>query len=219
MSSSSAVNLGIVAGIGSGNGKVSANTQVFVQDWSVSAPCLSTDGKTRLLYGQAIRIVATIEGVEAKTDLSLAVIAAEATLNKKSTSLQGSLIGVKDDEARKAISGLGGPLNVETFGNAALFETIAKKVLDAKTGSPAFLGVVPGQGDVGQDVAGAYAAQQIALGKTCLDAKSKLPISVAARVARIEAVYIALTGSCGASPPDNIGRARGQEALMGLKIK
>jgi hypothetical protein len=71
MSASRAASLGF----GVFSTSVNSNATVFIQDWTRSARCLSQDGKTQLIWGQAVRIVASISDVDANANLSLASIA------------------------------------------------------------------------------------------------------------------------------------------------
>jgi hypothetical protein len=196
------------------------NTRVLVQDWTRSKPCLSTDGKTQLIYGQGIRIVATIADIDAKTDLSLAAIAAQATLNNKSSNIQAMVIGIPDAAVALEATTLLGPLTVENFSKKSeIAQSLAAKAVASTTGTSEFLGIRQSAPDIGAQIAGAFAIQSVADRKSCLDAKGKFPSVDPVRVSAIEAVYVAITGTCSTAQPTEVHKALAKDALVGFKVK
>lgn len=216
MALSSAAKLGLpVGGVG-----MSTNGRVLVQDWTRSKPCLSTDGQTKLLYGQAARIVASISEIDANTDLTFATIAAQATLNRKASSVQAELIGIDNDEAQQEAATLLGPLDVENFADkSAVAEKLAQLALATPSGKAEFLGVVQDAPDLNLQVAAAYAVQQVASRRSCMDARQRLRDATVPVIGTIEGVYVSLMGTCDSTQPSAVAKATAEAALMGLKVK
>jgi hypothetical protein len=216
MSASTAFTLGLPVGGLEG----SANARVFVQDWTRSKPCTAKDGKTQLIYGQGIRIVSTISDIDASAKLSLAAIAAQATLNNKSSSVQAIVIGIPDAAVQAEAVTLLGELTVENFAiKSKIAESLAAKAVAATTGTSEFIGIYPSGPNLGAQVASVFAIQQIADKKTCLDTKGKLATVDAAKLAAVDSVYVNLTKACDATVPSEVQKALAKEALMGFKLK
>lgn len=216
MSSSMALSLGLPVGsVG-----VSGNTKVFVQDWTRSKPCLAMDGKTQLIYGQGIRIIATVMDLDAKADLTLAMIAAQATLSGKSSSIQAIVIGIPDQAVQLEATSLLGQLDVTNFAEKSrIAQSLAAKAVVATTGTSEFIGVRQSTPDLTGQVATVFALQQMSERKTCLDAKSKFPSTNTAHISAIESTYVSITKVCDASQPGEVHKAIAKDALLGLKIK
>lgn len=215
MSASRAASLGF----GVGSLSASSNSTVFIQDWTRSARCLSQDGKTQLIWGQAVRIVASISDVDANASLTLASIAAQATLNNKSSNLEASLIGVSDPESQVLATSLLGPLNVENFNSkSTIIQALTKKVIEGMSDDMGLIGVVQDAPELRSQVAAAFALSQISQGKTCQNAKSRIGDADTKVSGAIEATYISVTGTCGTSAPSQGQRSIANDNLLGLKV-
>lgn len=216
MSASMAMSLGLPVGSVGGSG----NTRVLVQDWTRSKPCLAMDGKTQLIYGQGIRIVATITDLDTKIDLTLAMIAAQATLSGKSSSIQAVVIGIPDQAVQLEATTLLGQLDVTNFAlKSQIAQSLAAKAVVANTGTSEFIGILKSVPDLGSQVAAVFALQQISERKTCLEAKAKFPGIDTVLVSAIESTYVSVTKNCSAAQPGEVDKAIAKEALLGLKIK
>ena len=215
MSASRAASLGFPVGSITG----SANSTVLIQDWTRSAVCLSNDGTTRLRWGQAVRVVASISEIDASTNVSLATIAAEATLNNRATNIEASLIGVQDTQSQVLASSLLGPLTVENFGDKAeIIESIVQKLLTSQSNQMGLIGIVQDAPELELQVAAAFAVQQIAKGRSCQSAKTRLRQGDARIAGAIEGVYVTLTGTCGNQSPGSAQRSIANDNLMGLRV-
>ena len=213
MSSALALTLGFPVGKVGG----SADQTVLIQDWSRQAPCLSTDGKTTLIYGQAIRVFTSISSVDAKTQLTFPAIAAEATLNNKATSVESELIGIDDVSAQVLATKLLGELTVENFGEKnAIVQKIAADLITSESKTVALIGVQREAPELRLQVASAFGVQQLAKGRSCLDAKSRARTADVAVGTAIEGAYFALDNKCGLEKPGPVPKALAKEALVGL---
>lgn len=219
----SEMSLGLAGKLGLpvGSLTVNGNGRVLVQDWSRSKTCLSTDGRTQLVYGQAIRVVVASDNFDTNASLSLGAIAANSTLRGSSSNIQAVVIGLTDIALLREVNKLLGPLNVETYDTVKmLVKTTADLALTTSAkGAPEFLGLASATVDMSGPVLTAFAVQQISDGKTCVASKAAFPkLGVTAQVA-IEAAYLSLVGGCDNVPPKPIARATAKEALNGLEVK
>lgn len=215
MSSAMAVSLGFPVG------KVGGSTDrtVLIQDWSRQAPCLSNDGKTTLIYGQAIRVFTSIASVDAKTQLTFPAIAAEATLNNKATSVEAELIAVNDTPSQILATKLLGELTVENFGEKnAIVQKLAADLVASTDKSVALIGVQRETLELRLQVASAFGVQQVAKGRSCLDAKGRVNNADVAVGAAIEGAYLALDNTCGTTKPGPVAQALAKQALLGLSV-
>ena len=215
MSSAMAVSLGFPVGKVGG----SADQTVLIQDWSRQAPCLSTDGKTTLIYGQAIRVFTSITSVNANTQLTFPVIAAEATLNNKATSVESELIAVNDVTSQVLATKLLGQLTVENFAEKnEIVQKLAADLVASKNESVALIGVQRETPELRLQVASAFGVQQVAKGRSCLDAKSRINSVDVAVSAAIEGAYLALDNTCGTTKPSTVSQALAKQALLGRTV-
>lgn len=216
MSTSAALSLGFpVAHVGG-----STNSTVLIQDWSRVAPCLSNDGKTTLLFGQAVRVYTSISNTEASVDLTFPAIAAEATLNHKATDVQAELVAFNDQEAQKMATGLLGQLTVENFGEKnRIVGTLASRLVVSNSQDMALIGVQQEAPELRIQVASAFGIQQVSDGRSCADAKQRMKTADVEVVTAIETAYLALSGACGTEKPNPVAQATAQAALMGIKVK
>lgn len=213
MSSAMAVSLGFPVGKVGG----SIDRTVLIQDWSRQAPCLSNDGKTTLIFGQAIRVFTSIASVDTNIQLTFPAIAAEATLNNKATSIESELVAVNDVASQTLATKLVGRLTVENFGDMnAIVQKLAAELVASKSEDVGLIGVQRDSPELRLQVASAFGVQQVAAGRSCLDAKSKFKGAEVAVSSAIEGAYLALDSTCGATKPGPIAQAYAKQALAGL---
>jgi hypothetical protein len=216
MSVSAAAQLGFPVG------SVNANSagRVLVQDWSRTATCIARDGRTELVYGQAIRVVASAEQLSAEGGLSLPIIAAHATLNRQATNIQAQILGFNDPAVNQLAAQLLGPIDVTTFSTLnTTIATLASKASTAAGGTVVRLGVRAPEVRTGNHVLAAFAIQEIAEGRSCLRTKARFPGLTATQGAAIEAIYSEFNVPCSNAEPDPVSRARADVALMGVRIR
>lgn len=197
-----------------------ADTYVLVQDWMKSKPCLSNDGKTTLIYGYGFRLVATIANIESAGNLTLATIAAQATLNNKASNVEAVLIGISNANAETEMTKLLGPLTVENFSTKAnIAKTVSDIAIAANAGTPEFIGVVQPTTALQTHVASTLGLQGVADGKSCQETRSKVPTASPAQVAAVEGIYISLTTKCTTDKPTPTERAEAKAAMLGFKLR
>lgn len=216
MSSSAAVNLGF--SIGSVGG--STDRLVLIEDWSRQAPCLAEDGKTTLVYGKAVRVITSLQSLEARTQLTFPIIAAEATLNNRATSVFAELVAINDTPSQLLAASLLGPLTVENFGaKNQVVQDIVKRVTVNNDSAVALIGVKREDLELRTQVASAFAVQQIEKGRSCLAAKGRIESADTTVTAAIEGVYLSIVRSCGVEKPTPAMRAQAESDLLGLEIR
>ena len=213
MSSAMAVSLGFpIAKVGG-----SADMAVLIQDWSRQAPCLSTDGKTTLIFGQAIRVFTSIASIDTNAQLTFPVIAAQATLNNRATAVESELVAVDDVAAQVLATKLLGQLTVENFSEKnAIVQKLAADLVATKSETIGLIGVQQEAPQLRLQVASAYGVQQVAKGRSCLDAKSRIKNAEIAVGTAIEGAYIALDNTCGTTRPGPVSQALAKAALQDL---
>lgn len=220
LSSAAAAKLGLPFGSASG----SATEMILVRDWSRSTQCLATDTTTIVIYGQAIRTVIKIQNYDAKGDLSLAAVAANATISKKSSQVSVQVIGFSSPKMNEAIAGIASKeLNVDTYGDFTRVESTLISLADANdtTQSVQRLGVSPDVVDstYREWVATAFALFQIKKGRSCTQAKGDFPAPADPSALAVESTYNQIVGSCSADAPKQLHKLRAEQVLLGLEIK
>jgi hypothetical protein len=220
MSSSAAAKLGIpVADV-----SMTGNQMVMVQDYSRTKTCLANDGKTGLVYGQAIRMIITIENFESKSNLTLPAIAATATIGGERNSVKIEIYGFENPKLVLKVAEISGKeLNVETYAKfAGIHSELMKLTVDPNTKeSVERLGIVSDDrfDDLATDVVTAFALQQIKDGKSCEEAKRNYRKAVNSVGKVISRVYSSVQGSCTAAAPNARQTTEASDYLDGLQVK
>ncbi|NHZ36701.1 hypothetical protein [Massilia rubra] len=223
MSRSAAAKLNIVGGMGSSES--SGEEMIAVFEFSRSKECLATDGKTRMVYGQAIRTVMSFASAEGKISVSFPVVAASATMAGKTSTVSVKNIGFDDPAMRlKAVAMSSINLDVGTY---AEFSKLHRELIDlaAAAAIPVtveLLGIISvlEEDEYKSTLLSAYAIQAIKDGKSCADAKTKLKSpddTVALKV--IDSTYVAIAGVCSGTSPTSASITKAQEYLRGMTVK
>jgi|GEM_PF-2867136 len=220
MSRAAAAQLGLIGGSVGG----STDNLVVVRDYSRTVPCLATDGRTTLVYGQALRTVISVTSFEAQAGMSLQALAANATISGKNSSVTVQIVGFESAPMRAVIASIAGKeLNVETYADFASIEARLLALVDSPstTQSVQRLGLMSDQSESGlrTSIATAFAVYQIQRGRSCTAAKSDFRDSTPEAGANIEATYTNLAGGCNAAAPSPVARARAQQILAGIKVE
>lgn len=223
MTASQAASLNITW-VGSASGSYNGDQLLAVSDSSRVAPCLATDGKTTLYYGQTVRTVVAMNDYTVKGNASFAVVAATATAEGKTNSVDLYEIGFGDPQldaklatAKQALGGSG--IDIENYSDfIKAYDTAESYALSISN---------PGIDIVASDaplsltnyadmLAIAWAIQNIAQGNGCEDAIQNFKQQNPQYQQDIRDTYNSIAGACGV---DNVGRAKAQQLLNGLKIK
>ena len=204
-----------------GSFKASAAKKVFIQEWIRTDRCMATDNKTELVYGQSIRIVAGSEGYEAEGNLSLAALAANATLNKKNTRIEVQIIGFQDSQLNAIASNIYGEFDVEKFSKVEnLIQQLRKRADEISSGGKVVaLGLAVPKTEPSAYPVGAYALQQIANRQSCANTKSDLAPLSDAMSKLVGDIYTEFTGACDGNQPNRVSEAKAEVALQGFRIK
>lgn len=223
MSRSAAAKLNIVGGMGSVDS--SGEEMIAVFEFSRSKDCLATDGRTRMVYGQAIRTALSFSSVDGKMTVSFPVVAASATMAGKASTVRVKNIGFNDPVmAQKAVAMSAIQLDVGTY---AEFNKLHTELVNLATAAGIvttveLLGMIT---EVESDeykstLLSAFAIQAIKDGKSCEDAKSKVKLpgdTAALRV--IDSTYVAIAGKCSTAAPDSTSTSKAQGYLLGMTVK
>jgi hypothetical protein len=203
----------------------SGSQQLVVREWNRVEPCVATDGKTVVLYGQSIRTVIAVATVDAKADLSLAALAANATLSRRSAQVSIEAIGLSNPKMDLAVATLAAKeLTVETYADFAKVQGTLLELLndgDTKT-SVKRVGIrsEATEQDLLEAVATAYGLYQLKNGVSCQQAKAQFPKAAdAGATAAIEGVYSKLGLSCDATARGKIEKLRAEQLLVGIQVK
>lgn len=223
MTASQAVSLNITW-VGSLGGSFNGDQLLAVSDTTRSAPCLALDGKTTVYYGEAIRTVVAMNDYTVKGSASFAVVAATATAQGKSNSVDLYEIGFGDPQldaklvtAKQTLGGSG--INIENYSdfikayNAA--ETYALGITTPGIDLIAFDAPTRAT-NYGDIIAVAWAIQMIAQGRSCEDAVKNFKQQDQQFQNDIHNTYSTIAGGCVVDP---VGKAKAQQLLNGLKIK
>jgi hypothetical protein len=202
----------------------SSDQLLAISDTSRVAPCLATDGKTTVYYGEAIRTVVAMNDYTVKGGASIAIVAATATADGKTNSVDLYEVGFGDlalDQklvaAKQTLGGSG--INIDDYSDFIKAYNAAESYAQTLTN--------PGIDIVGFDnpyslgnysdiLATAWAIQYIAQGNGCQDAIKDFKQQDQQYQNDIRSTYDGIAGGCGV---DGVGRAKAQQLLNGLKIR
>ena len=206
---------------GSGDGA----QMVLVRDYLRGKECRASDGKTVLLYGQTIRTIITLADYNSSLGLSLPVIAADATINKRNHQVLITSYGFENPKINDVLANVSvQEFNVDHYGE---YMTVQKQLIQlindpGTKQSVERLGIVAANVDDYRDsVATVFALQEIADGSSCVDAKNDYPRDPtwAAMGSAVEHAYVTVVGACSTDRPDNIQRSAAKRLLAGTRLK
>ncbi len=201
------------------------NAMVVVRDYMASLPCTASDAKTVLSYGHTIRTIITIGDYQTKLGTSLPVIAADATLNRKSTKLNIQVKGLTNAKFTGLVANLAGKdFTVETYAEYMSVESqMVRLISDSETkATPTLLGTVDithfDNFQLTAAPAISWAMTQIVAKRSCDQALSDYsdPGAVLPRSA-IVATYRSIAGRCDSTAPDDAHKDIALQFLAGRK--
>lgn len=224
MTRNAAANLNILAGIGKVDTEGSGSQLIAIFDFSRFKDCLATDGKTTVVYGQAVRTIMSFESTDAKSNVTFPLVAAAATVSGKSSSISVSNLGFDEPTmALKANELSSISLSVENF---AEFTKIHKQLIDLAAAENSKkkverLGIVPAvdEDDLIDTLPKAFAIQQIKDNRSCENAKLRYKNAADADGLKIlTSTYISVVGSCSTAKPGAQVAAKAKDYLRGMKV-
>lgn len=221
MTASQAASLNITW-IGSASGSYNADQLLAVSDSSRVAPCVATDGKTTLYYGETIRTVVAMNDYTVKGSASFAVVAATATADGKTNSVDLYEIGFGDPQldaklaaAKQALGGSG--INIENYSDfIKAFNTAETYALGISNPGIDLVASDAPLTNYGDMLADAWAIQKIAQGYGCEDAVKDYRQKSQQDQSDIKNTYDAIAGGCGV---DDVAKSKAKQLLNGLQVK
>jgi hypothetical protein len=223
MTRNAAGKLGIVGGMGNIDG--SAEQLLAVFDFSRSKECLAADGKTRLVYGQAIRTVMSFASADTKVAVSFPVVAASATIAGKSSTINVKNIGFNDSGmALKAVAMSSLSLDV---GSYTEFTRLHKELIDLAAADTTpkkveLLGIIPAvdEDELKNTLVSAYAIQSVKNSTSCTVAQNKFRNPEDKDALRVvDATYVYISGACSAAAPTSVASAKAKDYLRGMSVR
>jgi hypothetical protein len=206
-------------GLPVGNFSTSLVKKVLIQEWTRTANCVATDGVTELAYGQGIRLIAASEGIDVEGDLSLGMLAANSTLNNKTSSVQVNIIGFNDQQLTSLGTQIFGKIDVDRFSTV---DDLVKKMVNRASalngGSVQRLAVVFPPSSASDHAIAAFALQQVKDGKSCNQTKARFPNLTTTQMSLISIIYNKMETSCDNSDPNAVARARAGSALGKIRV-
>jgi hypothetical protein len=210
---------------GSGSAKIDSNQQIIVSQTGQWKPCLAKDGQTRLLYGHLVRTTVILSNYKVEGELSLAVVAAQATIKGASNRVELEAIGIPDvevqeklQEAKNSLGGLS--LKVENYqefdkkrGEA---ELAAVKSKEAGSELVGVVGELLDETALKVIIARALAIQYIAWKYDCDDAVKRYGTPRPEEAAAIRETYNRVAGGC---KPSGEAAERAKRILGNVSIK
>ncbi len=222
LSRSAALSLGINLGSLSATGE----QRVWISEKSIYKDCAASDGSL-IRMGASVRLLVHFSALKADVKLTLPLIAAEAQLGNTEARVSLSVLGYigsipKDYQIPWQ------PFNVESY--AVIMERAGKVrdlvFSDLQSISPVPL-AVPSPVDITDDtmvmaIGRAWALSNISDGRSCSDAKQRLPEQLANTAATdaISQTYAQLLKSktCDGAKPDPIAQATASQLIGGLRL-
>lgn len=201
------------------DGNFALDDLVLVSDLVRGKECLATDGHTRLLYGQAMRAIVRTSKLDVKTSVTLAIIAASATISRKENFVKMQSMGLPSkvqalmlDAENLASSGL----TVENYGKFQDKITEAKKEALQPAGSVVLIGLIEDvkDNDLIASVTRAFALAYLSEGHPCSDAIRDYHRTDQQKI--IQTTYDAVAKGC--ARPSDAARQKARELLDGVEV-
>ena len=197
---------------------------VIVRDYRRFKPCTATDSKTIIHYGQVIRAVIELTDYKADVKLTLASIAANATISGKQQYFYLYKSGWFNTGADAVLVTVSGKVfDVENYG---LYQSVMPKLIDLlkdgqTTFSPSQIFLVPPEDDPAYVMASAraYAFAQAKDGKSCQDASKKFVNDPPRAAAVVDAYAFIGKPNCTNEKIVEPHKSKAAALLGGLSIK
>ena len=210
---------------GSVSGQVDRNQQVVISQAGRMKDCLAKDGKTRLLYGHVVRTTVLLSNYSVGTDVSLAIVAAQATIKGASNRVELEAIGIPDTavqvKLQDAKNTLGGrSLIVENFGDfdKKRGEAESLAVSSSQVGSTrlGILGEPVSLQTVQSSLAQIFALQSMAQGRDCQRTITDFKVRTTETEGVIRSVFDQVAGGCS---PDAVAKEKAKQLLGQFELR
>jgi hypothetical protein len=206
-----------IAGIGAG---LDRNSRVLLVEWTRYRTCPTQLPGVLLRYGQSVR--ATIEVLEYNSELraSFALLAADATLKRRSQRILVRGEGISSRVLDSLIATISGKdLNVENYTAFMGFQSGLALVARDPTLQVGVVRLGVEGPRFGESVATVFGLSELADGRDCQDAISRLPDDLHGQHGAVMDVYVNLTSECSEDDPSGAERAAAREYLAGLRVR
>ncbi len=210
---------------GSAGGQVDRSQQVVVSQAGRMKDCLAKDGKTRLLYGHVVRTTVLLSNYAVSGDVSLAIVAAQATIKGASNRVELEAVGVPDIEVQKKLQEakqtLGGrSLIVENFADFDKKRGEAENMAVAsdKVGSTriAILGEPVSVQSIQGSLARIFALQNMTQSRDCQQAVADFKLKTTDTEAVLRSTYDQIAGGCSV---DGVAKERAKQLLGSFELR
>jgi hypothetical protein len=206
------------------NASAQADYLVIVRDYRRFKACIATDNRTTLHYGQVIRAVIELTDYQADVKLSLATIAANATISGKQQYFYLYKSGWFNGGADTILTQVSGKVyDVENYG---LYQSVMPKLIDllkdpTTSFSPSVIFQVPPEDDPAFVMASAraYAFAQAKDGKSCQDASKKFANDPARAAAVVDAYAFLGKPNCTNENIVEPFKSKAATLLAGISVK
>jgi hypothetical protein len=202
----------------------SKNITVYVRDYMRAEPCTSSDGTTRLKYGQVIRTVIEIEDFDASSGVDLASIAASGTINKKKQSFYLYKDGFYNPQIDQIISSVSGKVfDVENY---ALYQSVMTQMINllSKPETQFAVNLIGVEAKIIDDIfleeasIITYTLSRIEKGKSCIEIKNTFENNPKA-IELIERTFNAMELKCDETEPTAENKLKAKRLLQGIKVR
>ena len=212
--------------IGTVSGTGEAKDVVLVREFRRYASCEATDGSGTVEYGQVLRATVLVTANDLSAEVNFAIVAASATLKKRSSQVlienSGFIdpqVNVAAQEAMSAVAESG--LTVVTFSKfteklEVAFSAAQKSPLASPLQKVAFVPQTD-QTSVLKSVATAFGLQCLSEKQSCAEAMAHFPVRGQESDAAIRDIYNLVTNSCGTV--SDIQKAQAQAMLGKIRVQ
>lgn len=200
------------------------NITVYVRDYMRSVPCNSSDGTTKLKYGQVIRTVIEIEDFDASAGADLASIAASGTLKRKTQSFYLYKDGFYNPQIDQIISSVSGKVfDVENY---ALYQNVMTQMINLLSSPETQFSVnlIGVEAEITDDKfleeasIITYTLSRIEKGKSCNNIKKDFQNNPKA-IELVERTFSALELKCDETNPTEEIKLKSKRLLQGIRVR
>jgi hypothetical protein len=217
VSASQAVKLNLPIGL---TGALDANSKLLVVDYTRSATCPTQDANVSFVYGHTIRAVIHLQDYEGSLGTSLASIAANGTLRRKSQTISVYSLGINNPKLQGYLGQIyGKDFNVENYSSFITFmNNITTLPSDpGTTTSVQYIGRTDNR-LFNQSVAMAFALYQLTRREHCMAARQGLPNHLSQEIHSVRDVYVTVMGTCDTTQPSQLQALQARQYLGDLRV-
>jgi hypothetical protein len=203
----------------------SQSHMILVRDAIWKKDCPAVGGQATVSYGYGVRTVISIADATADGSLTLAALAAKATLERKNYRVLIQVIGIENAAIANLLATIAAQsLDVDSYATYKGLESqLIKVVADPATILTVNLLQIQSPVDalaLREGVIRSFALFHISKGKSCTEALSKLGSSASGPDdANVRATYQQVAGGCSSTAPDSSAKEVAAKAMVGRQVK